>query len=132
MLNKCRNNVPKYGYDSRKINSIMVCFVRGRKSASPCSFHTVLQAAAYRVNDCTHKYENMYLEANGHDLGYRSTHARVSSNNKLDKKRWKGWSLLAVCCAQVLMFIMHVSVICFGGPHAAYPTCLLHVILLAT
>ena len=50
MLNKCRNDVPKYGYDSRKNDSVMACYTRGgRKSAPPCSFHTVLQAAAYRV-----------------------------------------------------------------------------------
>ena len=29
MLNKCRNDVPKDGYDSRKIDSVMTCFVRG-------------------------------------------------------------------------------------------------------
>ena len=50
MSNKCRNDVLKYGYDSRKIDSVMAGFVRGgQKSASPCSFHIVLQAAAYRV-----------------------------------------------------------------------------------
>ena len=50
MLKKCRNDVLKYGYDSRKNDSVMACFVRGgRKSAPPCSFHTVLQAAAYWV-----------------------------------------------------------------------------------
>ena len=49
-VKKCRNDVLKYGYDSRKIDSVMACFVRGgRKSAPPCSFHTVLQAADYRV-----------------------------------------------------------------------------------
>ena len=50
MVKKCRNDVPTYGYDSQKINSVMAHFVRG-ESAPTCSCHTVLQAAAYRVKD---------------------------------------------------------------------------------
>jgi len=38
MLNKCRNDVPKYGYDSRKIDSVMACFVRGAEKRSPAAF----------------------------------------------------------------------------------------------
>ena len=41
----------KYGDDSRQIESVMACFDRGvEKHTPPCSLHTVLQAAAYRVN----------------------------------------------------------------------------------
>ena len=41
----------KYGHDSRKIDSVMTCFVRGGgKAPPPCIFYTVLQAASYRVN----------------------------------------------------------------------------------
>ena len=47
MLNKCRNNVLQYGYDSKKIESVMACF---GIIPSPCRFNTVLHAAVYRVN----------------------------------------------------------------------------------
>ena len=51
MLDKCRNDEPKDGYDSRKIESVMACFGRGvEKHPPPCSLHTVLQAAENRVN----------------------------------------------------------------------------------
>ena len=35
MLKKCRNDVLKYGYDSRKNDSVMACFVRGGVKAHP-------------------------------------------------------------------------------------------------
>ena len=50
MLNKCRNDVFKYGDNNRKIEGVMACFGRGGGKSTPCSLHTVLQAAAYRVN----------------------------------------------------------------------------------
>ena len=37
MLNKCRNDEPKDGYDSRKVESVMECFVRGVGSYPPAA-----------------------------------------------------------------------------------------------
>ena len=34
-VKKCRNDVLKYGYDSRKNDSVMACFVRGGVKAHP-------------------------------------------------------------------------------------------------
>ena len=35
MLNKCRNDMPKYGYDSRKIDSVLPVLVGGGVKALP-------------------------------------------------------------------------------------------------
>ena len=48
MLNKCRSDLPKYGSDSIKIDSVTACFVGGRKKLS-----YRLQAAAYRTQNLT-------------------------------------------------------------------------------
>ena len=68
---QCRNRFLKYGYDSR-----VLCYVlEGGRKAPPCSFHTVLQDAAYTVNEKMFvlrmsqkkrhsSFENQYFEKN--------------------------------------------------------------------
>ena len=49
MYKKCRNDVLNNGDDSRKNESIMVCFGTGVEKHPLCSFDTVLQAAFYSL-----------------------------------------------------------------------------------